>query len=199
LITDAHGHSVTITLDAHSVIPVDVSSLTILNKIKITSENNNLGHRWLRGSLHLNQAAKFTKGSVTFVAAVGTKNSPLVTQMIPKNKETTGAGLHKLVIPNVSSSDAIGHIKTALPEMVGGHSVVFLVCNSHQECEHLKRYLETPFVRYLVKSIKISTPNSKSLFELLPNMPIQWSSSDDLCAQHGLDAAETKLVNQQFG
>jgi hypothetical protein len=95
----------------------------------------------------------------------------------------------------VSSSDAIGNIKYADPSTVGGHSVVFLTCKSRKDTDKLKAYLETKLIRYLVKSIKISTPNSKNLFELIPDMPDQWSSDQDLYDRFGLNQEQINLID----
>lgn len=193
-ISDVEGNTVHIMLNKQSVIPQNIGSLSILEHLRSHARDKNLAARWLRGKLNLNDVKSFSKGSVPFVMAVGQKTAPLEIQMIPKHKETTGAGLHKLVVPNVSSSDAIGNIKYADPSMVGGHSVVFLTCKSKAESDKLKSYLETKLIRYLVKSIKISTPNSKNLFELIPDMPSTWKVEQDLYVHFGLNQAQIDQV-----
>ena len=197
VVTDNHGNRQEISLGKQSVIPQNIASLGLIEQMRSHARKQNLASRWLRGKLNLNDVRLLNKGSVPFVMAVGIKNDPLEICMIPKNQETTGAGLHKLVIPNVSSSDAIGNIKYADPTVVGGHSVVFLTCNSKKHTDKLKAYLETQLIRCLVKSIKISTPNSKGLFELIPDMPEQWSSEQDLYDQFGLDHTQIDLINKQ--
>lgn len=194
VVTDNHGHELVLMLNKQSVIPQDISSLALLEQMRSHALGNNLAARWCRGKLHLNDVNSFTKGSVPFVMAVGQKNAPLEIKMIPKNQETNGQGVHKLVIPNVSSSDAIGNIKYADPTMVGGHSVVFLTCKSKKESDSLKNYLDTKLIRYLVKSIKISTPNSKNLFELIPEMPSNWNTDQDLYDGFGLDQTHINLI-----
>lgn len=199
LLTDAHGNCVTSVLNRHSVVTTNILDMAVIELIRSHAANSNLGCRWLRGKLHLNDVRAFKTGKVPFVMAVGTKTGPLEIENIPEDKETTGLGLHKLAIPNVSSSDAIGNIKYADPSMVGGHSVVFLTAKNKAEAQKLQQYLETPLVRYLVKSIKISTPNSKNLFELIPDMPKKWSTNQDLYKIFGLETQHIEKIEKFFG
>jgi site-specific DNA-methyltransferase (adenine-specific) len=195
IITDNHNNHQEVNLCKHSVIPRDISALGIIEQMRSHAKTQNLASRWLRGKLNLNDVNSLKPGPVPFVMAVGKRNDILDIKMIPKNHEATGLNLHKLVIPNVGSSDAIGNIKYADPTMVGGHSVVFLTCKTKCQTDRLKCYLETKLIRYLVKNIKISTPNSKSLFELIPDMPYKWNSEQDLYDQFGLEQAHIDVIN----
>jgi hypothetical protein len=195
-VSDNLGNKVHMLLDKHSVILKDLSSLVTFNKLRSHAQQNNLAARWIRGKLNLNQADQLKKGRVPFVRAVGTKDSDLIVQMIPQHVEVCGWGFHKCVIPNVSSSDSIGNIKLASPDMVGGHSVVFMTAQSASEAARLKKYMESDLVKFLVKLIKISTPNSKSVFELIPNMPKSWKTNADLYAHFGLDPVDVSTIEK---
>lgn len=195
-VSDAFGNMCIMQLSKKSIIIKDLSNQTIVEKLKCHADVSNLGTRWIRGKLNLNQATKLHRGSVPFIRAVGTKSADLDIQMIPKNQESCGEGLHKLVLPNVSSSDALGNIKLASPEMVGGHSVVFIKGDSHMEVKKLRKYLESKLVKFMVRNIKISTPNSKQLFELIPDMPVNWKSDADLYSHFGLSQSDIVMIEK---
>ena len=197
IITDAADNKVELVLNKHSVIPKNINGLMLFEKLREWAAHDNLGSRWIRGKLNLNALSGLGRGRTPFVKAVGTRDSDLEIQMIPKGSENCGLGLHKLVVPNVSSSDAIGNIKIATPDMVGGHSVVFLTGNTSQEVVKLKNYLESKLVRFLVSTIKISTPNSKNLFELIPAMPTAWKTDQDLYIHFGLDTSDIKIIENK--
>ena len=194
ILTDNFNNKICVTLDRTSSIPTDLATLSIQSKIKTFARDTNLAEIWLRGSLHLNQIVEIEKG-VEFIAAVGRSNDPFTTVTIDPRDETTGAGAHKVVIPNMASNDSIGNVKIARPDHVGGHSVVFLTTNSQTESENLKEYLESSIVRWIIKSVKISTPNSKTVFSFIPRIDLsrKWTN-DELYCYFGLTSEEIKYV-----
>ena len=196
IVSDACNNSMELVLSRNSVITKNLRGLKLVSNLREWAAQGNLGNRWLRGKLNLNDLDGLGRGKTPFIKAVGTKEGQLDIQSIPKGAESCGLGLYKLVIPNVSSSDAIGNIKIATPEMVGGHSVVFLTGKNNQEVVKLKAYLESKLVQFLVASIKISTPNSKNLFELIPEMPVKWKTDQDLYLYFNLNNDEIAMIEK---
>jgi|APGre2960657373_1045057.scaffolds.fasta_scaffold04694_3 site-specific DNA-methyltransferase (adenine-specific) len=194
LLTDNYDNKVSVVLDSDFAVPTDLSVLAIQNKINSFAKKGNLSKNWLRGHLHLNQIKSVSKG-VEFIEAVGSKNAGLTISVINPAVETTGAGLHKVVIPNMGSTDTIGNIKIADSSQVGGHSVVFLTTRNTKESTNLKAYLESKLMRWVIKAVKISTPNSKKVFSFVPSIDLSKLWSDEDLYQHfGLTQEEIDYV-----
>lgn len=180
-VTDAHNNKVKVKLNKNSVVGLNLNDIPIMEKMKSFSEKANLGEIWLRGHIHLNQVDDVkTKKGVELILSVGSYNTGLEnTAIIDSKAETTGYDKFKLVIPNMGSSDTIGNIKIATKKQVGGHSVVFLVTKTEAELENLKNYLESKLIRFLISAVKISTPNSKTVFSNIPMIDFTKKWSDD--------------------
>ena len=195
LITDNYGNSIEVILNSNSSIFTNLSFNEIYNKI-IPHLHSNLGDRWNRGSLNLNDVVEKSEG-VVFIKAVGKKNEGLETCTIEEGTETTGFDIDKVVIPNLGSSESLGNIKISDKKEVGGHSVVFLFCSNSNECVRLKEYLNSKFVRYLVKNLKISTPNSKNIFSKIPTVDLSRSWTDEELYEHfNLTQKEIDLIEE---
>jgi len=197
ILSDAHGNTIIKTLNKNSVISSNLNNTELKEKMDVFSKKANLGSIWLRGKIHLNQVHNVeTASGVDLILSVGSKNSPLdnVTTIDPA-AERTGYGIHKLVIPNMGSNDLIGNVKIAKKDQVGGHSVVFLTVKTEDELENLKNYLDSRVIRFLVKATKISTPNSKTVFENIPAIDFTRPWSDTELYQHfGLTQEEIDYI-----
>jgi len=197
-VSDAKGNSLTLALDRNTAIPVDLTTFVLRQKLEAFSSKSNMEQRWLRGKLHLNKVKSLKQGR-EFVCAVGKLNDPLTTQIIDPTAENTGHGINKLVIPNMGGSDCIGNIKFATPDQVGGHSVVFITADSAAELVNIKSYLESKIIRFLISSVKISTPNSKQLFARIPELDFNrfWGDAE-LYRHFGLTKTEIECVENDF-
>jgi site-specific DNA-methyltransferase (adenine-specific) len=181
VITDAHKNKVQVELNKNSIVGLNLNDLPVMEKMKSFSKKANLGEIWLRGNIHLNQVDDVkTKNGVELILSVGSFGTELEnTVIIDSNAETTGYNKFKLVIPNLGSGDSIGNIKIATKKQVGGHSVVFLVTETEDELENLKNYLESKLIRFLINAVKISTPNSKTVFGNIPMIDFTKSWTDE--------------------
>jgi site-specific DNA-methyltransferase (adenine-specific) len=144
-----------------------------------------MGYRWLRGKVNLNKIVSARSGHELIVSC-GREGEPLNTQIIPKSLEATGFGLHKIVMPNVggTNGDLGNNVKVAEDHHVGGHSVVFLTTKSKAESLNLLTYLNTTPIKALIKSIKKSSPNSKALFEQIPDVDLSKPWTDARVYKH---------------
>lgn len=171
---------------------LDLRTIPFLSKDNTTityrnlfSNYSSMGHRWLRGKIHLNKIVPAAHGHELIVSC-GLANGPLNTQVIPSSLETTGFGLHKIVMPNVggTNGDLGNNVKVAEAHHVGGHSVVFLTTASKAESINLLTYLNTKPIKVLIKSIKKSSPNSKALFDQIPDVDLSTQWNDNKVYQH---------------
>jgi hypothetical protein len=191
LIEDVKGKKMFLKLDNKTILSNENIQTKLLKKFDLT---NNLGSYWHRGSVNANDMVEVVNG-IEIIETVGRKNEPLKTKII-SNKETCGLGEEGLVIGNLGESGGIGNIKTKKKSQVGGHSVVFLFTSYP---DNLKQYLESKLIKYLVSCIKKSTPNSKSLFENLPEIDFSKKYTDqDLYNLFGINDAEQKLINSRY-
>ncbi len=179
-VVDITGNSQLMDLSTVELLAYDNVQTNFIQKFNTTK---NLGSRWLRGSLHLNKVSQVSSG-VEFICAVGKKDDPLTIQTVSRNAESTGANINKLVISNVYTNTSIGNVKLAKKSQVGGHSVVFLTGKSDEELLNLKAYLESKVIKLLIKSIKTSSPNSKSLFKQIPEIPLNKAYTDSELYQY---------------
>lgn len=190
-VVDITGNSQSMDLSTVELLAYDNVQTNFIQKFNTAK---NLGSRWLRGSLHLNKVSQVAAG-VEFICAVGKKDDLLTTQMVSPLAENTGANINKLVISNVYTNTSIGNIKLAKKSQVGGHSVVFLTGKSDEELLNLKAYLESKVIKLLIKSIKTSSPNSKSLFKQIPEIPLNKTYTDsDLYQYFGFTQQEIDYI-----
>jgi site-specific DNA-methyltransferase (adenine-specific) len=197
VVSDAAGNSMIMNLDKSTSLSTNLSMMALKNKISSFAKVNNFGSKWIRGSLHLNQVNSSIGNSVEFIKAVGRKGVGLDTVMIKNGVESTGYGISKLVIPNMGGSSGIGHVKIAKKNQVGGHSVVFLTANKESELKNMKAYLESKTIRFLIDAVKISTPNSKTLFTFIPVIDFTRSWTDsDLYKYFNLTQAEIDYIEE---
>lgn len=172
--TDEKGNSEILDLRDQEFLSKDNSDIKYRN---LFANQPTMGYRWLRGKLNRNQIVEDPNG-IEYIEGCGRAGQPLDIKKIPASLETTGAGLHKIVMPNVggTNGDLGNNVKVAESHQVGGHGVVFLTTNSKTESENLLAYLNTKPIKELIKRVKKSSPNSKILFEKIPdvNLSIKW-------------------------
>ena len=165
-------------------------NLQKLNKLK------GLATLWKRGSLNLNEVVEDPNGQ-KFCKAIGTLNGPINYTTI-SNKETCGLNKKKIGFANVGDNDKIGPIKNLDDDAVAGHSVVIMEVETDEQRNHLRDYIDSPFVKSITKAIKTSTPNAKYLFEYVPlinlNSPYNLAN---IFAQAGLTKEEEKLFESR--
>jgi len=179
-VTDINHNTELFNLTDSMILSENNTQTKFITKFDTTK---NLGTRWLRGKLNLNKVNEQTTGDV-FITGVGKQGEKYNTSIITVGNEITGKGLFKVVLPNMGAFNNIGAVKVADVNHVGGYSVVFLTTSSEIESINLKQYLETNTIKTLIKSVKTNTPNSKSLFEQIPDIDLTKSWTDEELYQH---------------
>ena len=162
-----------------NVTPFLNNDFVKIDFVKHFLKSKNLSNRWARGQLSLNEINE-TETGVKFIKACGRENQPLDIAIIDKKIESTGYGKWKVVMPNVGGTkgDLGNNVKIAGPEYVGGHSVVFLLVDTEKEAKNLISYLNTKPIRLLI-SMKTSSPNAKTMFELIPDVDLSKEYNDE--------------------
>ena len=191
-IYDIDGNFTNITLDLETTIPWgDIEWVSILQKLK---KLNGVDTLWKRGDLHLNKIIEDANGQ-KFCQAVGTSKGPIDYNKI-KNIETCGLNKKKIGFANIGDNNKIGPVKELDDDAVVGHSVVIMEVDTDEQRKNLRDYIDSPFVKSIIRAIKTSTPNAKYLFEYVPL--IDFNSPyipADLFAKAGLTKEEEKLFD----
>ena len=101
----------------------------------------------------------------------------------------------KCVTPWVGGKGVIGNIKVVKPETIISKSVVGLTFDSEIEANNCKKYLDLKLVKFLVKTVKVATNNSKALFSNIPKLDFVREYTDmDLYKLFNLTQEEIDLV-----
>jgi hypothetical protein len=181
-IVDINGKSKLFDLSQQKFLSTEFSRIEYR---EFFSKYPSMGHRWLRGKLNRNKVKKTSKGR-ELILGCGFVNKPLDIVKISPNLENTGFGTHKIVIPNVggTNGDLGNNIKIAEDYHVGGHSVVFLITKSKKESKNLLAFLNTKPIKALIRSVKKSSPNSKVIFQQIPDVDLSINWDDDKVYKH---------------
>lgn len=178
-----------IDLESHGFIPhVANGAVDILVK---TSRTAGIEKMYVRGVIN---PEKFSAGNIKTVLRNGFSNEPTVDVEIAYNN-AVGVGLHKVVVAYNSSIGNLGPAKYKNPEYAIGYAVAMLVCKSEEECNNLIHYLNTKFVKFIIKNTKTSIQNSKSMFERIPKIDFtrQWTDAE-LYKHFNLTQEEIDLI-----
>ena len=92
------------------------------------------------------------------------------------------------------------NIKIKKKNQVGGHSVVFLVTDSKKEKpENLLKFLRTKPIVELIKRIKKSSPNSKVVFDQIPDIDfsVEWDDKK-VYKFFNFDKEQIKYVEKSY-
>lgn len=190
---DIDKKSLVINLDENTTIPWgDISWAPVLQKLK---KLPSLDLLWRRGKLNLKEINSTDTGQ-KFCKAIGTQNGPIDYDMID-NEETCGLNKKKIGFANVGDNDKIGPIKELDDDAVVGHSVVIMEVETDEERKNLRDYLDSLFVKSIMKAVKTSTPNAKYLFEYVPiidfSKPFDDKTLKNIIYEAGLSKDEEKL------
>ena len=179
---DVNGNVQMLDLRNISFLSTDNSNIAYRG---LFSAHKSMGYRWLRGKVNLNGITT-AKTGYELITSCGREGTPLNTVIIPKSLEQTGFGIDKIVMPNVggTAGDLGNNVKIAEAHHVGGHSVVFLTTKSKVESQNLLTYLNTKPIKALIKSVKKSSPNSKALFNQIPDVDLSKPWNDARVYKH---------------
>jgi hypothetical protein len=196
-VIDINGIEKSINLANETMISDTHAETDFIKKFPL---NKNMSYRWLRGSINKNQIVESNKG-VELIRNVGKLNEELDDiVIIDPLIENTGYGIKKVVLPNMGTdSEKLGAIKIAENNHVGGHSVVFLTLDIDETHESIISYLNSNIIKALIKSIKSSTPNSKSVFSFIPDLKFNKIYTDqEIATIFNLSEDDVKYVESNY-
>ena len=170
------------TIAADRPIPIfsSKSSVELVEKVKDLIGMDSIftcNTQVLRSKLDYSKNGKYK-----VVQSTGNKAVPLIIESSNVTVKYSKYQLDnwKVVTPNVGSKGAIGNVKIAPPGVLLCKSCIGLVVESETEAKNCKKYLETDFVKEIVKSVKASTVNSKSVFKCIPILDFkkEWTEEE---------------------
>jgi len=161
---------------------VNVTSKNIMTKLK---NDSNLDEIWARSDTNRNDKT-IGNGNNKIVEITGSESEEIVLLTTTKNKEEfPGFDSWKVITNNVGRTNrTIGVIKTVPPGIGATYSVICLLVSNEEEAYNLKRYLESKVVTFIVKNVKNSGVNSKSMFSNIPFIDLSILWSDEMLYKH---------------
>lgn len=138
-----------------------------------------------------------SKTAVKWVKTAGYAGDNLEWTLIEPTDRLVGFGDHKVLVTHQTSIGKLGVLKYAGPEFGIGLSAHAFVVETQSQAETLIKYLESPVVKFIVKTLKGSVcSNSKTLFSKIPMIDLSKTWTDrDLYQYFGLDEKEIKFIN----
>lgn len=201
LVRDTQGKEQELDLTKAEFIPNDLDQIRVLDRIKEAGEFTSIGYRYGRGNMAnsgLIEVDKLDPNAVEFIKGMGGKG-PMKTVFIDRDSESSGGkskkagfGVNKVVMcqlgdtaPGTKVPRGFGALKVAKASQVVGHNVVYMGTKSSAEKpENMKTYLETKFVRFLQGAARMTTSNSKNLFDCVPDVDFSVEWTDEKLYSH---------------
>jgi hypothetical protein len=153
---------------AYNILPGDIIPLQETTIVKFSKDVKMLSSMWQRSTVYRNDSRIGSKG-IKMADSVGYRNEDVVyVDIAALPTDFKCYSQWKVIIPNVGDYDNIGNVKVCPPNTGTSYGIVCFGVDTEQHAKQLKVYLESDFVKQIVKSIKITTPNSKSLFNNIP-------------------------------
>jgi site-specific DNA-methyltransferase (adenine-specific) len=110
------------------------------------------------------------------------KMNGLIKYINPELVDRPNTYKYKLLVPSASGGKngigVLGRFEISEPNEVCSSSFVHFALETMEECENLKRYLSTDFVKILIKIKKPTQRVKKDIFSLIPIVPldIKWTN-----------------------
>lgn len=138
-----------------------------------------------------------SKNAVKWVKTAGYAGEELEWTLIDPTDRLVGFGDHKVIVTHQTSIGKLGVLKYAGPEFGIGLSAHAFVVKSQTQAMTLIKYLESPVVKFIVKTLKGSVcSNSQTLFNKIPMVDLSktWTKID-LYQYFKLTPEEIKFIN----
>jgi site-specific DNA-methyltransferase (adenine-specific) len=134
--------------------------------------------------------------SVKCIYSAGYKNQDFDWEAIRPTSEIVGNGYHKVIVTHQTSVGRLGELKYAGPEYGIGLSAHAFIINDTTEADNLIKYLETPLIRFIIKTLKGAvSSNSQTLFGNIPSIDLSKSWTDaELYAHFNLTQEEIDYI-----
>jgi hypothetical protein len=176
IIEDQLGNQGSVDIKTLGFYPSDLTTLTLLTKLKSTS---NIAHRARAGSLYENQ---LTAGNNKIVFRAGRSNEPITYYHgnIDSINKTALVGIDKVVISRNGAEQKLGPAKVCDRDAGVGFACFGLATDSITHSTNLVTYLNSNLVKFIVNQYKRGTKgNSKELFGKIPEVDLNMAWDDD--------------------
>lgn len=177
------------------LIPLHGNLTTTAIIAKLTHKDN-LSSLWKRSNVNRNDT-RIGSGSIPMIETAGAAQAPLVhTPTSVDPKEFVWFTDWKVIANNVGEWKSLGrNIKIVPPNVGTSYSVIALGAPTSSEASVLLSYLQTKLVKFIVRTVKNNTPNSKTVFASIPFVDLSREWSDDNLYDHfNLTLEERQLI-----
>jgi hypothetical protein len=141
---------------------IDYNTMVFNNTSIVQRPENSLGDIWTRGNTSINEL--HTDGKNKVIYSLNGRGEPKV---LFSDTEVTGINTWKVAVSNLGGVCSIGSVKIIPPGIAHNYSIVSFPVSNEQAAVELKSYLESAKIVDLIKNLKSSTPNSKSIFSYI--------------------------------
>ena len=128
---------------------------------------NNMGHRYQRGDLNLNQ---LIEGEYPMITTMGGKNGEMQITNVDKSQYTCCVNQHGVVMNSKYGGQGFGQIRIKPYDHAISGSTVIIKTSSEEESNKLADYLRSDEVHQMVLKNRIVNTNSKELFRTIPDI-----------------------------
>jgi site-specific DNA-methyltransferase (adenine-specific) len=175
--------------------PVEtVAGISIIEKIRLHS---NHGLHSKSGNVWRNEVKIVDSVSgIKCIFSAGKKNEDFDWAYVDPETVLGNYGKHKVIVSHVTQYGILGNLKYASPEYGVAAACHSIPVENEDEGRNLISYLETKFVKFIVRTLKGSVKsNSHSLFAAIPHLGFSrpWADSE-LYAHFGLTQEEIDYI-----
>ena len=145
----------------------DDTCIRFTNPDFVSDIPNNMGHRYQRGDLNLNQ---LIEGEYPMITTMGGKNGEMQITNVDKSQYTCCVNQHGVVMNSKYGGQGFGQIRIKPYDHAISGSTVIIKTSSEEESNKLADYLRSDEVHQMVLKNRIVNTNSKELFRTIPDI-----------------------------
>ena len=159
-ITYLDGQTKDIVLDENTCI-------RMTNPDYVPVVENNMGYRYQRGDLNLNQ---LIDGTEPMIITMGGKKNDMIVKNVDKTQHTCCVNQHGVIMNSKYGGKGFGKILVKPYEHSLSGSAIILKTNSEEESVRLRDYLMSEEIYDISVKNKISNANTQELFKTIPDL-----------------------------
>ena len=145
----------------------DDTCIRFTNPDFVSDVPNNMGHRYQRGDLNLNQ---LIEGEYPMITTMGGKNGEMQITNVDKSQYTCCVNQHGVVMNSKYGGQGFGQIRIKPYDHAISGSTVIIKTSSEEESNKIADYLRSDEVHQMVLKNRIVNTNSKELFRTIPDI-----------------------------
>jgi hypothetical protein len=141
--------------------------IRLTNPDYVSCVENNMSHRYERGTLNLNQ---LSDGDNPMIITMGDRGSDMVVRYVDDECHKFGVGQHGVVMNSKYGGKGFGKVYVKPINYSVSGSAIILKTSSETESQKLAEYLSSDSIRRLATLNKVSNANTKELFATIPDL-----------------------------